>query len=307
VGERLATALIRSQFPELAGAPLRAMAAGWDNAVFSVGTTGGTGGGPWVFRFPQRGVAIAGIEREIALLPEIAPALPLPVPVPRWVGRPDPRLGYPWPFFGSPLIVGSEVAELSLDDAARGALAEPLARFLRALHDPRLAARLSARLPVDPNRRADAPHRAAIAGRWLDDLAASGHWAVPQSVRRVLARATSLAPVPPTTVVHGDLHVRHVLLGSSGEPAGVIDWGDMGFADPSVDLALVWFLLPPAARRRFWDGYGPVSDAQLLRARILALGLSAALAVYARDEGLDALLREALGGLERTMADPGRG
>ena len=46
-----------------------------------------------------------------------------------------------------------------------------------------------------------------------------------------------------------------------------------------------------------------LTPARLLRARVLALFLDAALAAYAHDTGNDALLRTTLEGLERTLRD----
>ena len=70
-----------------------------------------------------------------------------------------------------------------------------------------------------------------------------------------------------------------------------------------MDLLAFWYLLGPAGRRRFCEVYGPLTDAVRLRSRVLSLLLSAILALYARDVGLPALEREALGGLERTMRE----
>ncbi|MGH8893633.1 MAG: phosphotransferase, partial [Actinomycetes bacterium] len=71
--------LVAEQFPELAGARVEALAEGWDNTVHVVA-------GTWAFRFPRRQVALAGVEREISLLPRLASLPPLPVPVPALVG-----------------------------------------------------------------------------------------------------------------------------------------------------------------------------------------------------------------------------
>jgi aminoglycoside phosphotransferase (APT) family kinase protein len=80
----------------------------------------------------------------------------------------------------------------------------------------------------------------------------------------------------------------------------VIDWGDVCRADPAIDLQLVWSFLPPTQRAAFLDAYGPVSEDQLLRARVLALSLCAALAAYGHAEGITGVEREALDGLART-------
>src|SRR5690349_5136172 len=84
----LALALIRRQFPALAAsgsgpAPsITRIGVGWDNVAYLVA-------GRFVFRFPQRRLGVSLIETETRLLPEIAPRLPLPVPVPIFVGAPS--------------------------------------------------------------------------------------------------------------------------------------------------------------------------------------------------------------------------
>ena len=60
--------------------------------------------------------------------------------------------------------------------------------------------------------------------------------------------------------------------------------------------------LPPSARPAFFDAYAPVGDETVLRARVLALFLSAALAEYAAAEGNRDLLRESVAGLGRALA-----
>jgi aminoglycoside phosphotransferase (APT) family kinase protein len=84
--------------------------------------------------------------------------------------------------------------------------------------------------------------------------------------------------------------------------AAVIDWGDVCRGDPSIDLPLFWAALPPAARSEFAGAYGPLDEATLLRARVLALFLCAILSVYARHEGMAALEAEAVAGLDRAAA-----
>ena len=120
VDEMLARRLIAGQFPELASASMLRLAEGWDNVVWLVDER-------WAFRFPQRTMGAELIERELRVLPLIAPALPAPIPVPVFAGR--PAEGYPWSFFGAPLIPGLEACDAALDDEARCRLAPALGRF----------------------------------------------------------------------------------------------------------------------------------------------------------------------------------
>jgi aminoglycoside phosphotransferase (APT) family kinase protein len=118
-------------------------------------------------------------------------------------------------------------------------------------------------------------------------------------VAGLLDAALTLPAPERSAVVHGDLHVRHVLVDAEGALTGVIDWGDVCRADPAIDLMLLWSFPPAAAREGFIDAYGPVGPDQLLRARVLALFLCATLALYAHHEGEPALEREAVAGLAR--------
>src|SRR5215470_9857768 len=198
VDEPLVRSLL-AQFPELDGAPLRLLATGWDNSVWVVGER-------YAFRIPHREVAIPGVERELALLPELAPRLPLPVPYPVFVGR--PAGGYPWPFFGAELLPGEEAGSAELDDGRRLEVALQLGRFLRALH----AVEPDERLPRDPNGREDMAKRSLLARQELEQLEALGVWRAPAEAEELLATSHELPPPKAPVVAHGDLHFRHLLV-----------------------------------------------------------------------------------------------
>jgi aminoglycoside phosphotransferase (APT) family kinase protein len=281
VGEAFARRLISAQFPAVSLDSLRLIGEGWDNTVWLVDEQ-------WVFRFPRRTLAIPGVEREIHALSSLAPRLPLPVPAPVFVGRPADS--FPWPFFGARFLPGNEPLGLSEDQ--RAGLARPLGEFLRALHTAGLPD-----LPADPFGRGDMAIRVPQTRERLAALEAGGLWHAPSSVTGVLDAAAELPPPQPTVVCHGDLHLRHLLVDDSGAASGVIDWGDLCRGDPSIDMPLIWALLP--SRDEFFAAYGPVTDEQLLRARVLALFLCGVLALYGDHEGMHALRDEALAGLDR--------
>jgi aminoglycoside phosphotransferase (APT) family kinase protein len=290
VDEALARTLLAEQFPDLGIHHVRLLADGWDNTVWLVN-------GELVFRFPRRQVAIPGVEREIAMLPGLAPHLPTAIPVPIFIGhRTD---AFAWPFFGARLVPGRELADADLTDPARAALAPQLGRFLRALHAPAVLEAYGDQLPIDPNRRADMTLRVPMTRERLAELEHRGLW----EPRRLdwLDAAEALPPSEPTALTHGDLHVRHILVDERGTLSGVIDWGDLGCSDPAIDLPLYWSGLRPAARPAFVEAYGAVDDAALLRARALAVFLSATLALYAEAEDRPTLKRESLAGLERSL------
>ncbi|MHB8642650.1 MAG: phosphotransferase [Gaiellaceae bacterium] len=292
VVDRALAQRLLAQFDELEVTSLEPLSEGWDRGVWLVNER-------WVFGFPRRAVVVDGAARELAFLPLLAPLLPVAIPVPVFVGRPTDE--FPWPFYGSEFLPGRELCDAALDDVARLGVAVELAGFLRRLHSREVAAAIGAdALPIDPTRRTDMASRVPMVRESLADAEHRGLWRPPAYVAELLEEAARLAPAEPTAVVHGDLHFRHVLV-DGGKANAVIDWIDLARADPSVDLMLYWSYLPPPARQAFLDAYGDVSDAQLLRARVVALSINAVLALYARDKGLPTIEHEALAGLERTV------
>ena len=117
----------------------------------------------------------------------------------------------------------------------------------------------------------------------------------------MIEAAVELGPPEPTALVHGDLHLRHLLVDDAGRATAVIDWIDLSCNSPGVDLVLDWSVLPPEGREAFREAYGTIPDDQLLLARILSLFLCGTLAIYGHHEGMPALKREALAGLDRTV------
>lgn len=285
--------VLADQFPELLVGDPRLLATGWDNSVWLVNDD-------LVFRFPRRAIALPGIEREIMVLPELAPRLPITIPAPTRVGRPGPH--FPWPFVGAPFIHGGEPAAMQLD-GRRAIIGVALGRFLLALHRPSILASWRDRLPHDPMARADMRRRVPLTAQRLDAVQSRGLWRVPAAAERILDDAVALPESDGLALVHGDLHVRHVLMDDAGEPTGIIDWGDACIGDPAIDLSLYWSLLDTEGRSAFAEAYGAITEVHLARARVIALFLNAALAVYAADIGNGALLAEAIGGLDRTVRE----
>lgn len=281
-----ATASVRAL--GLAGDAVAVVAAGWDNTVVAVDHA-------WLFRFPRRTIALPGVEREAAHLPRLAPLLPLPVPVPEHRGAyGDPA----WPFWGARVLPGTELAVA--EHADQGEVAHAVGAFVRALHD----VPVDPTLPVDPMARADARSRGARAREVLAGLTTAGLWDGDADVERLLADAEASGPSTGTLVTsHGDLYARHVLVDDRGRASGVIDWGDLCAAPASVDLAFVFSALEPQHRAAFWAAYGEADDDTLLRARTMAVFSVAAVASYAADTRLDALLAHSLRRLATVAVD----
>ncbi|HET8968553.1 MAG TPA: phosphotransferase [Gaiellaceae bacterium] len=293
IGGPLVRALLTEQFPGLDASSARLLGEGWDNSVWVVEDE-------WAFRFPRREIAIPGVERELTTLPRLAPLLPAPIPVPRFVGVQSDR--FPWPFFGAPLLAGIEPADAELTESQRVELGAALGRFLRVLHTSETREAVDPRglMPVDPLRRADPVRRVPLTRQLLAELESSG--IARCSATGVLDDASRLGASTDIVCVHGDLHLRHVLV-EGGSLGGVIDWGDTCVGDPSIDLQIAWSLLPADGRARFFREYGAISEEREVRARMLAVGLCAMLAKYAHAVEHANLEKEALAGLERALID----
>ena len=288
-----AAGLIAALAPELRGVPVEPLSEGWDNTVFRVGE--------WIARFPRRAMALPGFRRELAVLPFVAGRLPLPVPEPRCAGTDDDPQE-PWPYAVVRAVPGRELADVSPPDAARVPAAAALGAFLAVLHAPTTRSLVQhLDLPVDPMRRAEPAARLEQTRAALAAL--EGLWTPDPAVDELLRDGARLPPPSGEPVlVHGDLHVRHLLLDRDLGAAGVIDWGDVCLADPAVDLALGFAGFAGPARAAVLDAYGGVDPERELRARCLAVRLSVLLAGYAAADGRPALLAEALAGVGRATA-----
>ena len=114
----------------------------------------------------------------------------------------------------------------------------------------------------------------------------------------LLVEAESLPPPERDVVCHGDLHVRQLLV-ADGRLGGIVDWVDLCRSDPAVDLSIAWSFLETEAQAAFFAEYGPIDRACELRARVVALFLSASLAEWASAENVPTVLETASAGLRR--------
>ncbi|MFQ5505430.1 MAG: phosphotransferase [Planctomycetota bacterium] len=298
VWEALARELIEEQFPQLAPPRIDPFGIGWDNSVFLVN-------GEWVFRFPRRQFGVDCMEAELRVLPAIASRLPIAVSVSSLVGRPSSR--FPWPFAAYRKIPGETACRLSLDEIERHDLAEPLGRFLRALHAiPREEAE-RAGAGHDRIGKLDLKQRLPAARRELDLIQDLGRFEDMAALRAVLVKTADRfsggCPRGRPVLLHGDLYARHLLVGDDARLSGVIDWGDIHLGNAAVDLSIAHAFLPPAARARFRHAYGPIDDDTWQLARFRALCHSTVVVTYAYAIGDQDLLREGLRSLAHLATD----
>jgi len=271
--EERARALVEAQFPELAPARLEVLGRGWDNLALLVN-------GEWVFRFPQRELAGDLMRHEVAALGAIAGDLPLAVPEPSLVGRPEGD--YPHVFCGYRMLEGRTACSVDPVTVADEANARAVGEFLRALHGVEPAREL----PGDLIRRADLEYRLE---RVLEKLAAIAPTVPDVDVEALGVAARELARTSPwggePRLVHGDLYARHLLVDREGRVSGVIDWGDVHRGDPALDLSIAYGFFPAVLRGAFEEAYGGVDEATGRRARFRAILYGALLSEYGAKVG----------------------
>ncbi|MGB3827250.1 MAG: aminoglycoside phosphotransferase family protein [Ornithinimicrobium sp.] len=257
--------LLTAQHRDLAALPVRWVASGWDNSVFRLGDA-------YAVRLPRRRVAAALMEHELRWLPELAPALPLPVSVPLRSGRPG--CGYPWPWAITPWFEGTTAEQVSLAD--QRASARALGRFVAATGRP---------APADAptNRFRGVP----LADRHTRVLQAI-EVGVPEHQRTQARRVWSAALDAPAwsgrpVWLHGDLHPANLLV-RGGDITAVIDFGDLTSGDPATDLSVAWMLFHAADRAIFREAAGGCDDNTWVRARGNALAHAVACLCASSDD-----------------------
>ncbi len=220
--------LLRSQFPEWAGLPLRSIpSTGTDNAIYRLGDEMG-------IRLPRIHWAVGQIGKESDWLERLSRHLPVELPLP--VAKGEAGSGYPYPWLIFRWIEGEDLQHARVDDYNR--LAEELAAFVLALGqiDPAGAPPAGRRggplAPHDEIVRAFLPALEGI----VDTDRALAVW-------RSAVSADQRSG--PAVWVHGDLLPGNLLI-RNGRLCGVIDWSAAGLGDPACEAMLAWFLSPEA-------------------------------------------------------------
>jgi aminoglycoside phosphotransferase (APT) family kinase protein len=243
--------VVDARFPGLRPAKATFVDQGWDSEVYAVGE--------WILRFPKRAEVAASHATERRLLPRLAPRLPVPIPHLELVG--EAGADFPFPFLGYRRLPGVAAVGLAPEAVDQRAVAKRMAEVVSALHA--ISPEEAGEVPTHQPRDAEQSRRAYLE-RWV----AARH-AVPAPLAE-RGDAFLGATAPPThpfplRLTHCDVTYDHVLLTPDGrDVSGIIDWGDVGFADPAWDFAgmLAWFGEDFLAR--MLDGYRLPTDPELL-------------------------------------------
>jgi aminoglycoside phosphotransferase (APT) family kinase protein len=270
--------LLAEQFPDWAELPLRPVEpAGTVNAVFRLGT--------------GLSIRLARLDRptkpggkEFTWLPQLAPHVPIDIPVPVVQGLPS--RDYPW-FWEIHTWVEGQTAPIATIDAIQAA--QDLAVFVGALQ----------RVNPDggpPGRGIPLAQRDEDFRYWLARFEGD------PGVVAVWDQALAVPPWRSSPVWHhGDLDVRNWLV-RDGRISGIIDWGEMGIGDPACDVMVAWKLHSAAARDAFRAAL-PTDDATWARARGWVASQAVAILAYYTPENNPWLYHEAQSWLDLVLSE----
>src|SRR6266702_3945229 len=207
--------LVRASFPSLEFREVRIIEDGWDSLVLDLDNA-------WILRFPRRPEVADWLDREIALLPELAAKLPVTVPQFDLIARNSGACVAYRKIAGTPPTTG--VSKRTGQDVGG---------FLSALHRfPVERARALGVSCFDPMAWRDR-YRGRCA-EFRQDVFPLLEPAERERADGVFGRVEELDFSP--ALIHGDLGPAHVLC-RSGRVVGVIDWSDACVGDPALDLA----------------------------------------------------------------------
>lgn len=269
VGLALVRALVDRAMPQWSSLLLRELpATGTDHHLFRLGDE-------LVVRVPRIEWATDQVDRDARWLPFLAEHLP-GVSLPLQVALGEPDLGYPWRWSVCRWVEGRTPDRR--DPRDRAALAEPLGRFCRALHE--VPADDGPRAEVDVSRGVPLVDRDEATREAINDVADELH--APSLLAVWEESLAAPAYDGPGAWFHGDLLSGNLVVArDGGDLVGVIDWGPSGVGDPATDAAAGWALLSADERVKFRDTAG-FDDAAWVRGRGWALSTSLVALPYYR-------------------------
>ncbi len=215
---------IHQEFPDLQFSEARLEKEGLDNFVVVLDEE-------WVFRFPRIEKYVKLFSREVQLLKIIKDKVPVAVPDYEYLSKENEFGGYR-------MIKGGELTyEIfkNLPKDVKEKIAQQLGEFLSALHNLPSEAITDNhiwRTPVFFEKRYYTNRRTIFAENTTPDL-----------LKRIddFYEKFKKIEFPSNRVIHADLSSRHMLISPEKTSiSGIIDFGEMSFADPADDFYGFW-------------------------------------------------------------------
>lgn len=233
--------MLDDQFPQFSDLELQLTASGWDNFIYRLGTK-------LLIRVPRRELGAQLIHNEIVWLQKLKNILPVSIPAPLNIGRPNEH--YPWTWVIMPWFEGNSFldADLNLSQVNK------LVLFLKKLHSVN-----SNGAPSNPFRDVPLSGKDKDVQQQLNELN-SKLITVPEKIKELWQSLTEVQIDSPPCLIHGDLHPGNVLI-KNEQIEAIVDWGDITIGDPATDLASLWMLIKdPALRTQAFNEYGATQN-----------------------------------------------
>lgn len=218
---------ITKEFPDITYTSSQYLDHGWDDVVLILDSK-------FVFAFPRADKYIQEkFQKELRLMPKLAPKLPLPVPVFTHIARSGLFAGYPY-------IAGErlrrEVIE-TFNSSQRRCAAQTMAVFMQAMHQfPVRTARVCGvtKTWTVAEHRAWAADRLAYIVKHLSKKQA-------QELQSLFDSCMHSGLHERMCLIHQDLTSEHILFDTRTKKiSGIIDFGEAQIGDPLNDLARMW-------------------------------------------------------------------
>lgn len=252
IDEALVLRLLQDQFPHFSHLPLRRVTStGTDNALYRLGNE-------MVVRLPRIDWAIDSIHKEATWLPQLAPFLPVSIPL--LIGKGSPIKEYPCPWAIYEWIEGRNPCASDISST----LVHDLSAFIQAMHKVNLPNGPTSNRGI-PLELVDNKTRNAI--KQLDEKF---------DANTIIAIWEKALKSPqwsePPVWIHADLSAGNILI-QKGRLNAVIDFGMLGTGDPACDLIIAWNLLTAESRKVFRETLG-VDDFTWERGKGWALSIA---------------------------------
>lgn len=264
--------LLNEQFPNITIRTIEFIGEGFDNTVFILNED-------ILLRFPRREAAVEILQVEKKLLPVIKETTTFQTTIPFLFGQPSET--FPWPFLGYNYIKGKPPVHLNRQERIN--MIEPLAKMLKQLHSIRLSNLSNLKLPGDELRRLDMKYRKPQFLNYVEEAIKLKLIKDELQMKQYVENLQEVIPKTPLVLVHGDLHVKNMIVNDDKVLKGIIDWGDAHIGQRELDLSIVYSIIPSDKRECFYEKYGQLSHESKLLAQFKSIYTTIILILYAHD------------------------